>query len=63
VVHPPLTAITRDITGFGATAARQLLAAIDGEATEDVATVRGELTTRGSTGRPRRSSRDVVIKS
>jgi DNA-binding LacI/PurR family transcriptional regulator len=54
VVHPPLTAITRDITGFGATAARQLLAAIDGEATEDVETVRGELTTRGSTGRPRR---------
>jgi DNA-binding LacI/PurR family transcriptional regulator len=54
VVHPPLTAITRDITGFGATAARQLLATIDGEATEDVATVRGELTTRGSTGRPRR---------
>ena len=30
VVHPPLTAITRDITGFGATAARHLLAAIDG---------------------------------
>jgi DNA-binding LacI/PurR family transcriptional regulator len=54
VVHPPLTAITRDITGFGATAARQLLAAIDGEATEDVETVRGELTMRGSTGRPRR---------
>ena len=63
VVHPPLTAITRDITGFGATAARQLLAAIDGEATEDVATVRGELTTRGSTGPPRRSSRAVVTSS
>ena len=31
VVHPPLTAITRNITGFGAEAARHLLAAIDGE--------------------------------
>jgi DNA-binding LacI/PurR family transcriptional regulator len=57
VVHPPLTAITRDLTGFGGTAARQLLAAIDGEATEDVQTVRGELTIRGSTGRPRRAAR------
>jgi DNA-binding LacI/PurR family transcriptional regulator len=57
VVHPPLTAITRDITGFGATAARQLLAAIDGEAMEDVQTVRGELTIRDSTGRPRRAAR------
>ena len=63
VVHPPLTAITRDITRFGAEAARQLLAAIDGEATDDVETVRGELTTRGSTGRPRRSSRDLVTNS
>ena len=63
VVHPPLTAITRDIIGFGVDAARQLLAAIDGEATEDVETVRGELTTRGSTGRPRRSTRDVVSNS
>jgi DNA-binding LacI/PurR family transcriptional regulator len=57
VVHPPLTAITRDLTGFGATAARHLLAAIDGEATEDVQTVRGELTVRGSTGRARRGAR------
>ena len=54
VVHPPLTAITRDIPGFGAAAARQLLLAVDGEATEDVQILRGELTIRGSTGRPRR---------
>ena len=53
VVHPPLTAITRDITGFGVEAARHLLAAIDGDATGDVETAMGELTTRGSTGRPR----------
>ena len=62
VVHPPLTAITRDITGFGVEAARHLLAAIDGEATGDVETAVGELTTRGSTGRPRRR-RDVVGSS
>ena len=53
VVHPPLTAITRDITGFGATAARHLLTAIDGDATGDLQTARGELTIRGSTGPPR----------
>ncbi len=52
VVHPPLTAITRDIGAFGIAAARHLLAAIDGDATTDVETVRGELTTRGSTARP-----------
>ena len=49
VVHPPLTAITRDITAYGATAARHLLDAIDGSADGDVETARGELTTRGST--------------
>ena len=30
VVHPPLTAITRDITAYGVTAARRLLASLDG---------------------------------
>jgi DNA-binding LacI/PurR family transcriptional regulator len=53
VVHPPLTAITRDLTGFGAEAARHLLAAIDGDAGSDVQTTRGELTVRGSTAPPR----------
>lgn len=52
VVHPPLTAITRDINAFGIAAARHLLAAVNGEATTDVETTRGELTMRGSTGRP-----------
>ena len=32
VVHPPLTAITRDIEAYGVAAARRLLAAIDGRA-------------------------------
>ena len=31
VVHPPLTAITRDIGGYGATAAAHLLRVIEGE--------------------------------
>ncbi len=57
VVHPPLTAITRDIEAFGIAATKQLLAVIEGLATEDVETVRGELTPRGSTARLRGSSR------
>jgi DNA-binding LacI/PurR family transcriptional regulator len=52
VVHPPLTAITRDIEAYGVAAARRLLAAIDGESDEHLETMRGELTTRASTGRP-----------
>ena len=63
VVHPPLTAITRDLTGFGATAARHLLAAIEGDAGSDVQTVRGELTVRGSTAPPRRAARESVARS
>jgi hypothetical protein len=50
VVHPPLTAITRDIGAYGLAAARHLLAVIDGEAPGDIETVRAELTIRGSTG-------------
>jgi DNA-binding LacI/PurR family transcriptional regulator len=50
VVHPPLTAITRDIEAYGSAATRHLLATIDGTAVGDVETERGELTTRGSTG-------------
>ena len=49
VVHPPLTAITRDITAYGVAATRHLLDAIEGRADGDIQTTRGELTTRGST--------------
>jgi DNA-binding LacI/PurR family transcriptional regulator len=49
VVHPPLTAITRDIAGFGVLATKHLLAVIEGGA-GDLETTRGELTPRGSTG-------------
>jgi DNA-binding LacI/PurR family transcriptional regulator len=56
VVHPPLTAITRDITAYGVAAARHLLDAIDGRAEGDVQTMRGDLTTRGSTAARRVSA-------
>jgi DNA-binding LacI/PurR family transcriptional regulator len=51
VVHPPLTAITRDIQAYGVVAAKHLLAVVDGREIDDVETRRGELTPRGSTGR------------
>jgi DNA-binding LacI/PurR family transcriptional regulator len=57
VVHPPLTAISRDLELYGRTATRRLLAAIDGAAGDDVETARGELTPRGSTAQRRRAAR------
>jgi DNA-binding LacI/PurR family transcriptional regulator len=53
VVHPPLTAITRDIAGFGVLATKHLLSVIDDAASGDLEAPRGELTPRGSTGRPK----------
>jgi DNA-binding LacI/PurR family transcriptional regulator len=58
VVHPPLTAITRDIGAYGVAAARHLLSAIDGPVPADVETVRAELTLRGSTARAHPASRE-----
>jgi DNA-binding LacI/PurR family transcriptional regulator len=55
VVHPPLTAITRDIEAYGSAATRHLLGAIDGQVVGDLETERGDLTTRGSTA-PARSA-------
>lgn len=52
VVHPPLTAITRDIEAYGSTAARHLLELTDGASPGDVEVARGELTPRGSTAPP-----------
>jgi DNA-binding LacI/PurR family transcriptional regulator len=57
VVHPPLTAVTRDIEAYGVAATRQLLAAIDGGAAEDVETQPAELTPRGTTARVRVAAR------
>ena len=50
VVHPALTAVTRDIPAYGARPAKHLLAVIDGRTLENVETRRGELTPRASTG-------------
>jgi DNA-binding LacI/PurR family transcriptional regulator len=53
LVHPPLTALTRDIVGYGALAGRLLLAAIAGDEVADVRAERARLTVRNSTAPPR----------
>jgi DNA-binding LacI/PurR family transcriptional regulator len=53
LVHPPLTALSRDISAYGAQAAEQLLKVIsnkDGSPSQEAAKAR--LTPRGSTARP-----------
>jgi DNA-binding LacI/PurR family transcriptional regulator len=55
LVHPPLTALTRDIAEYGAHAARELLAAVDGKQVGNVEAGTAQLTPRGSTGPPRPS--------
>lgn len=52
LVHPALTALSRDVPGYGATAARTLLALINGEAPEGVQHPTAHLVTRGSTAPP-----------
>ncbi|HSC91493.1 MAG TPA: LacI family DNA-binding transcriptional regulator [Gaiellaceae bacterium] len=52
VVHPPLTAMTRDIVAYGSVVAGRLLAEIEGEAEGSLQAPPGELTPRGSTGPP-----------
>jgi DNA-binding LacI/PurR family transcriptional regulator len=59
IVHPPLTAISRDIHAYGVAATRRLLAAIEDEPGGDIETPRGELTSRGSTGRARTAAPGV----
>jgi DNA-binding LacI/PurR family transcriptional regulator len=59
IVHPPLTAVTRDIPGYGTAVARLLLATIDGRSPSDVEIPRGQLTARGSTG-PAKAAVPVV---
>jgi DNA-binding LacI/PurR family transcriptional regulator len=53
LVHPPLTALSRDISEYGAHAARQLLAAISGERVQNAEAGTAHLTPRGSTAPPR----------
>ena len=52
LVHPPLTALTRDIAEYGAHAARELLASIDGKQVGNVEAGTARLTPRGSTAPP-----------
>jgi DNA-binding LacI/PurR family transcriptional regulator len=53
LVHPPLTALTRDIPAYGAHAARQLLASIAGEQITSFQDESAHLAPRGSTAPPR----------
>jgi len=52
VVHPPITALRRDIAASGVQAARRLLAAADGERPDDYAEDLPALTVRASTAPP-----------
>ena len=52
LVHPPFTAVSRDIPSYGANAARLLLAAIAGERIEDFQDATPQLVPRGSTAPP-----------
>jgi DNA-binding LacI/PurR family transcriptional regulator len=52
LVHPALTALSRDIPGYGALAARQLLSVIAGMTVESVQDEAPHLVTRGSTAAP-----------
>ncbi|MEO3745481.1 LacI family DNA-binding transcriptional regulator [Plantactinospora sp. B5E13] len=53
LVHPPLTALSRDIPAYGAHAANRLLAAISGQPTGDYQDETAHLIPRGSTAPPR----------
>ncbi|GLY24520.1 LacI family DNA-binding transcriptional regulator [Micromonospora sp. NBRC 101691] len=57
LVHPPLTALGRDIPAYGALAARNLLAAIGGETVSAFQDETAHLTPRGSTAPPRSGER------
>ena len=50
LVHPTLTALSRDVAGYGALAARVLLGEIDQEHAGDLQDATPHLTVRGSTG-------------
>jgi DNA-binding LacI/PurR family transcriptional regulator len=56
LVHPPLTAVSRDIPAYGGHAARHLLAAIAGEHIANFQDETPRLVPRGSTAPPRRVS-------
>lgn len=53
LVHPPLTALVRDVSAYGALAARALIDILNGKKVESVQHETPHLVVRGSTGRPR----------
>ncbi|MDR7281186.1 substrate-binding domain-containing protein, partial [Catenuloplanes atrovinosus] len=53
LVHPALTALSRDIPGYGGRAARLLLDAVAGARVAPAQTETAHLTPRGSTAPPR----------
>ncbi|MGC9667465.1 LacI family DNA-binding transcriptional regulator [Planosporangium sp. 12N6] len=53
LVHPALTAVSRDIPAYGTTAARQLLTVVTHGSAENVQAETGHLVPRGSTAPPR----------
>jgi DNA-binding LacI/PurR family transcriptional regulator len=53
IVHPALTALSRDIMAYGAHAAERLLELLDGGTVPDLEDATPRLVTRGSTARPR----------
>ncbi|MQA83372.1 MAG: LacI family DNA-binding transcriptional regulator [Streptosporangiales bacterium] len=53
IIHPPLTALSRDIMAYGAHAAERLLELLDGNAVTDFQDDMPRLVIRGSTARPR----------
>jgi DNA-binding LacI/PurR family transcriptional regulator len=57
LVHPPLTALNRDIAAYGAHAARLLLSLIEGVPTDDFQDETPRLVPRGSTAPPRPEAR------
>ena len=61
VVHPPLTAVTRDIPAQGAHAATALLALIEDGTVAGRGEPRAQLTPRGSTGRRASHPRDLTL--
>jgi DNA-binding LacI/PurR family transcriptional regulator len=52
IVHPPLTALSRDIVAYGAHAAERLLELLEGATVRDLEDAMPRLVTRGSTARP-----------
>ena len=51
IVHPPLSAVSRDISAYGAEVAEALLDQIDGKPVQDFRHQTPRLVTRGSTAR------------